>query len=166
MIVDLETFTAIHTIISLIAIVAGPFVVIGLLKGQVDWFWTTLFLLTAIVTSVTGFGFPFTGVLLPSHITGIIALVVLALVLAARYVGHLAGAWRWIYAVGMVISLYLLVFVGIVQAFLKIPSIRALAPTQTETPFLAVQVATLVIFIILGIASARSFRPALGLRAL
>jgi hypothetical protein len=158
MLFDLATFTAIHTILSLIALLAGVVVVIGLLGAQSYPFWTSLFLITAIATSVTGYGFPFNGVL-PSHIVGAIALLVLAAVLLARYVFHLGGAWRGIYAIGMVVSLYFLVFVAIAQAFLKLAPLKAIAPTGTGLPFIVTQTAALAIFVVLGIAAARSFRP-------
>jgi hypothetical protein len=155
MIFDLVTFTVIHTVISLVALVAGVVVAIEVTRGRASSFWTVLFLATAIATSATGFGFPFNG-LLPSHVIAIIALVLLAVVLVASYVGHLAGAWRWIYAVGIMINAYFLVFVGIVQAFQKIPALKSLAPTQAELPFAAVQIVALIVFIVLGVAALRS----------
>lgn len=105
---------------------------------------------TAIATSATGFAFPFNGVL-PSHIVGVIALLVLLGVIVARYVGHLKGACGWIYAVGIVISVYFLVFVAIAQAFLKIAVLKSVAPTSTEPPFVAAQSLTLILFIVLAI---------------
>ena len=93
------------------------------------------------------------------HIVGIISLVVLAATLWALYVRHLAGAWRWIYVSTAVLALYLNVFVGVVQAFLKFPFLKALAPTQTEPPFVIAQAAVLVLFVVLGILAARSFHP-------
>jgi hypothetical protein len=95
---------------------------------------------------------------LPSHIVGIITLVALTLAIFARYGHRLAGAWRWIYVLGAVVALYLNVFVLIVQAFMKVPGLNALAPTQSEPPFLATQVVVLVIFILLGIGAALRFR--------
>lgn len=157
MLFDLATFTTIHTVLSLIALAAGVVVVAGLLGAQLHSFWTSLFLITAIATSVTGFGFPFTGVL-PSHIVGAIALVVLAAVLVARYAFHLGGAWRRVYAIGMVVSLYFLVFVAIAQAFLKIPALKAIAPTGTGLPFIVAQTVALAVFVVLGVAAAKSFR--------
>jgi hypothetical protein len=161
MIFDLATFTVIHTVISLIALVAGVVVVIGLVRGQSTPFWTPLFLVMAVATSATGFGFPFNGVL-PSHIVGAIALVVLAAVLVARYAKHLAGAWRSIYAAGMVVSAYFLVFVTIAQAFMKVPALKSLAPTTTELPFALAQLVALILFVALAVAAVRSFRPKHG----
>jgi hypothetical protein len=105
---------------------------------------------------VTGFLFPFTK-LLPSHVLGVISLVVLAAAIAALYVFDLAGAWRWIYVAGAVLALYLNVFVGVAQAFQKLSFLQPLAPTQSEPPFLVTQVAVLVIFVALGVVALRSF---------
>jgi hypothetical protein len=115
-----------------------------------------VFLASTVLTSLTGFFFPFAK-LLPSHVVGIISLIVLALALLALYVFHLAGAWRWIYVAGTVLALYLNVFVAIVQAFQKLPFLRPLAPTQSEPPFAVTQVAAFVIFVVLGVVPLKSF---------
>ncbi len=162
--IDLATFTFIHTALSIIALVAGVVVVAGLLGQGLSSFWTTLFLITAIATSATGFGFPFNGVL-PSHIIGGVALLILAAVLLARFVWHLNGPWRWIYPVGLVLSLYLLVFVAIAQAFSKVAFLHRAAPTQTELPFVLAQLVALGLFVVLAIAAAKAARPGSGLRA-
>ena len=129
----------------------------GLLTGKRLDGWTAIFLATTVLTSLSGFAFPVDH-LLPSHIVGIISLVVLAVVIPARYVTHLAGAWRWIYVVGAALALYLNVFVAVVQAFLKVPALKALAPTQKEAPFLVAQVVVMVLFIVLGIFAVKNFR--------
>jgi hypothetical protein len=108
---------------------------------------------------VTGFGFPFDH-LLPSHKVGIISLVVLANRDPARYPLHLAGAWRRIYVISAAIALYLNVFVLVVQAFEKVPALRAMAPKQNEPTFLVVQLLALAIFVVLTIVAAKRFRPA------
>jgi hypothetical protein len=108
------------------------------------------------LTSVTGFGFPFDH-LLPSHIVGIISLLILAIAIPARYVFHLAGAWRGIYVVGASIALYLNVFVLIAQLFLKVPALKALAPTQKEPPFLVAQLIVMVVFVGLTILATKRF---------
>jgi hypothetical protein len=159
MIFDLKTFTLIHVIISLIGIASGFVVLFGLLTGRRLGSWTALFLVTTVATSVTGFGFPLTHFGAP-HWVGVISLVVLAVAIFARYLRHLAGAWRWIYVVGAVVSLYLNIFVGVVQAFQKIPALSAVAPTQTEPPFMLTQLVVLALFILLGIVAARKFRIA------
>ena len=156
---SLATYTLLHVIISLIGLASGYVVVVGLLSSQRMPGWTALFLITTVLTSVTGFGFPFDQ-LLPSHIFGIISLIVLAVAILALYAFRLAGAWRWIYVVGAMIALYLNTFVGIVQAFLKIPALNALAPTQSEPPFAIAQGVALLIFVVLTIVAAFKFRPA------
>jgi len=117
---------------------------------------TAVFLTTTVLTSVTGFGFPFNH-LLPSHKLGIISLVVLAIAIPARYVFHLAGSWRWIYVVGASTALYLNVFVLVAQLFMKVPALKALAPTQSEPPFLVAQLLVLLIFVGLTILAAKRF---------
>jgi hypothetical protein len=152
-----STFTTVHVVLSLIGIGSGLVVMFGLLGGKERPRWTVLFLATTVATSVTGFGFPFDH-LLPSHKVGIVSLVVLAAAIVARYARHLAGAWRRIYVGCAGIALYLNVFVGVVQAFQKVPPLTAMAPHQTEVPFVIAQVVVLALFIGLTIAAARRFR--------
>jgi len=159
MILGMTTYTFIHVLLSLVGIASGFIVLGGLLQSKPLNGWTAVFLLTTIATSVTGFGFPFTQ-LLPSHIVGLISLVILAIACIARYPLHLAGAWRWIYVVAAAIALYFNVFVGVVQAFQKIPALRALAPTQSEPPFAIAQGAVLLMFVVLGFLATRKFHPA------
>jgi hypothetical protein len=159
MIFDLTTFTWIHTALSLIAMVAGIVAVIGLLGSHTLPLWTALFLITAVATSVTGFGFPFDR-FLPSHWFGVISLVLLALAILARYVFHFDGMWRVIYVITVIIALYLDVFVGVVQAFQKIPALKSLAPTQSEPPFAIAQIVVLVLFVVLTIFALIRFRRA------
>jgi hypothetical protein len=153
--------TWIHTLLSLVAIVAGIVVVKELLASRMPGGWTALYLATAILTSLTGFFFPFDR-FIDSHWLGVASLIVFALVLIARYGLGLAGAWRWIYPLGMVVGLWFLVVVLIAQAFKKVPALTAVAPTQAEPPFLIAQVVALVIFAALAIAAMRKFRPAAG----
>jgi len=153
-----ETFTLVHVVISLIGIASGLIVLFGMLGSHRMPGWTALFLLTTILTSATGFLFPFTT-LLPSHIVGIISLVILAIALLARYALGLSGAWRWIYVVTAVVALYLNCFVAVVQSFLKIPFLHDLAPTQSEPPFLIAQLAVLALFLVLGVTAVVKFRP-------
>ena len=157
MIFGMTTYTFVHVVISLVGIVSGLVVLLGLVAANRLNGWTVLFLVTTVATCLTGFGFPFVQ-LLPSHIVGIITLVALTLAIFARYGHRLAGAWRWIYVLGAIVALYLNVFVLIVQAFMKVPGLNALAPTQSEPPFLVTQVVVLVIFILLGIVAALRFR--------
>jgi hypothetical protein len=152
-----STFTLVHVLLSLVGIASGLVVVFGLLAGKRLDGWTALFLATTVATSVSGFGFPFDH-LLPSHKVGIISLVVLTIAILARYAFHLTGGWRRIYVISAVTALYFNVFVGVVQAFLKVPALKALAPKQTEPPFLVTQLAVLVIFIVVTILAAKRFR--------
>jgi hypothetical protein len=151
---NLETNTLVHVLISLIGIVSGLVVMLGLLAGKRLDKTTAVFLATTVLTSLTGYGFPFDH-LLPSHIVGAISLVVLAVAIYARYAGHLAGRWRVTYVVGAVLALYFNVFVLVVQAFLKVPFLHAMAPTQSEPPFAGVQLVVLVLFILTGILAVR-----------
>ncbi len=150
------TYTLVHVIISLVGIASGLVVAFGLLGGKRLDGWTTLFLVSTVATSLTGFGFPFEH-LSPAHKVGIISLVVLVVAILARYTFHLAGAWRRTYVITAMIALYLNVFVLVVQSFEKVPTLKALAPTQSEPPFLVAQVAVLVLFVVLTIVSAKKF---------
>ena len=154
----LRIYTIIHTLISLVAIFTGFVVLFGLLSSKQLDGWTKWFLITAVATTVTGFFFPFHG-FTPAIGLGLISLPILALTIYARYPKNLAGAWRWIYVVGAVISLYLNVFVGVVQSFEKIAALHAMAPTQTEQPFKLTQLIVLSLFIVLAIVAAIRFRP-------
>jgi uncharacterized membrane protein YfcA len=153
-----STFTLVHVLISLVGIGSGFLVVYGLLIRQRFDGATAIFLVSTVLTSVTGFLFPVER-LLPSHVVGIISLVFLAVAIFARYAQHLAGAWRRIYVICAVLALYLNVFVLVAQAFMKVPALHALAPTQKEPPFLVAQLLVMAIFILLGIFAVKKFRP-------
>jgi hypothetical protein len=157
MILGMTTFTFVHVVISLVGILSGLVVLFGLIAGKRLDGWTALFLLTTVATSVTGFMFPFHK-LLPSHVVGVISLVVLAIAILARYSRHLAGGWSRTYVISAVIALYLNVFVLVVQLFEKVPALNALAPTRSEPPFLVTQVVVMAIFVVLGIFAAKGFR--------
>ena len=152
-----STFTQVHVWLSLIGIGAGLIVMWGLLPGKPLDRGNTLFLVTTAATSVTGFGFPVDH-LLPSHKVGIMSRVILAVAVVARHALHQAGAWRRIYVVGAAIALYLNVFVGLTQAFLKFPMLTALAPEQTEPPFVVTQLVVLALFVALTIVAAKRAR--------
>jgi hypothetical protein len=150
------TYTFAHVLLSLVGIASGFAVLYGLLNGwRLDRL-TAIFLVTTVLTNLTGFGFPFDH-LLPSHKVGIISLVMLALAIAARYLFHLTGAWRPIYVVGAALALYLNVFVLVVQAFEKVPALKTLAPTQKEPPFLAAQLVVLALFVGLTVVAVKKF---------
>ena len=154
----LHIYTIIHTLISLAAIFTGLVVLLGMIGGKRFDGWTKCFLITAVLSTVTGFFFPFHGVT-PAIILGIITVPVLAITIYARYSKRLAGAWRWIYVIGAVMSLYFNLFVLVVQSFLKIPALHVTAPTQTEAPFKFTQLLVLVVSILLGIVAAVRFHP-------
>jgi hypothetical protein len=158
------TLVGFHTWLSLIALGAGAVIIVGLIGGRAMPAWTAAFLLAALATSATGFVLPFERVL-PSHIVGGIALVVLAVALLAQYRFRLAGAWRWIYAVAVIASVYLLAFVGVAQAFGKVPALHALAPTQSEAPFAVANLALLTLFVALAVVAVRSARRTIAPQA-
>ena len=162
---SLSTFTTLHVVLSLVGIAAGLVFLVGALRSAHYAGWTALFLSTTILTSVTGFLFPFERVL-PSHVFGVVSLALLAVAVAALYGYRLAGAWRWLYVVAAVVSLYLNVVVAVVQAFLKLTFLQPLAPTQSEPPFLIAQALVLVAFVALGALAVRRFHPDQGRPAL
>ena len=154
----LHIYTIVHTLISLIAIFTGLIVVFGMIGSKRLDGWTKWFLITAVLTTFTGFFFPFHG-FTPAISLGIISIPFLALTIFARCSKQLAGAWRWIYVIGAVLCLYFNLFVLIVQSFEKVPVLHALAPTQTESPFKLTQLAVLIVSILLGIVAVVRFRP-------
>lgn len=148
----IATLTIVHVVISLVGIASGAVVTYGLVTGKRLDRWTALFLATTVATSATGFLFPVDR-FLPSHAIGILSLVLLAVAIAARYSKHLAGRWNTVYIVTALASQYLNVFVLVVQAFLKVPALKALAPTQTEPPFAIAQAVVLLGFITVGVVA-------------
>ena len=155
----MKTFTVVHVVISLLGIVSGLVVMYGLLASKQLEGWTKFFLATTVLTSVTGFFFPFHGVT-PAIVVGIISLVVLAVAIFALYKRQLAGAWRKTYVVSALLALYFNTFVLVVQTFQKIPALKEIDPTQSEPPFKLTQLVVLVLFIMLGILAAIKFRDA------
>ena len=155
---NLQTYTVVHVLISLIGIATGGMVAAALLDSKRLTRPTRVFLWTTALTSITGFGFPFDH-LLPSHIVGLLSLAVLAVAVYARYGRGLAGAWRWVYVVAAMIALYFNVFVLVIQTFQKVPVLKRLAPTQTELPFAVVQLAVLAAFVIFTATAALTFHP-------
>ncbi len=156
---SIATFTLVHTVLSLVGIVAGLVVAGGLVTGTRLGRWAAVFMVTTVLTSVTGFGFPFDK-LLPSHVVGVVSLVVLLAAIVADYVKHRAGTWRTIYAVGVVLATYLNTFVLVAQLFKRIPVLYLLAPTQSEPPFALTQGVVVLLFVWLGVAAVRGARPA------
>jgi hypothetical protein len=159
MILGMTTLTFVHVVISLIGIFSGLLCLLGMLGmlgGKLSSGWTGLFLLTTVLTSVTGFFFPFHH-LLPSHIFGILSLIALAAAVPALYVFHLAGSWRKIYAITALIALYFNMFVLVAQLFSKVPALHPLAPTQSEPPFFVAEVVVMVLFIAISVVAVGKF---------
>lgn len=154
---SVSTFTQFHVLLSLIGIFTGLVVVYGFLKGRLLAGWNGVFLVATIATSVTGFLFH-SAQFGPPHVVGVISLVLLGIAVAALYAFNLAGPWRWIYAVTATLSLYLNVFVGVVQAFQKVSFLQPLAPTQSEPPFAIAQGLVLVLFLALTWLGSRRLR--------
>lgn len=155
---DLMIYTSFHTALSMVALVTGLWLLIGLSLESPLLALDAAVILTLLVTSVTGFfGFPFTKVL-PSHVVGILLLLVLAIVVWARYVRNLEGSAGFVYCVSLTVAVYLDAFVAVVQAFLKVPALHAIAPTQQSPGFMAAQAMLLLVFIVLGIAAVRGIR--------
>jgi hypothetical protein len=157
MIFDLTPQVFLHVVISLIGLGSGFVVLYGLLTAKRFDTWTAVFLASTVQTSLSGFTLP-ADQFLPSHAVGILSMIVLTIAIFARYARHLSGAWRWIYVVTALAALYLNTFVFVVQSFLKVPALKALAPTQTEPPFALIQLAVLVLFLALGTFSVIRFR--------
>lgn len=153
----LAAFTLFHVAISLVGIFTGFVVAAGLLTSKRLDGWTATFLIFTVATSVTGFFFPFHG-FKPSYVVGALSLLVLLIAIFARYSRRTAGPWRWIYVVTAMVAQYLNVFVLIVQSFMKVPALKALAPTQTEPPFKLTQLVVLGIFIVLTLVASIRFR--------
>ncbi|HUB20527.1 MAG TPA: hypothetical protein VL990_17940 [Acidobacteriaceae bacterium] len=151
-------FTQLHVAISLIGIASGFIVIGGMMASKRMPLLTALFLITTILTSVTGFLFPFHG-MTPGIVIGILSVAILSLALIALYGGHLGGGWRGTWVITAILAQYLNFFVLIVQSFEKVPALHALAPTQKEMPFKMAQLLALVLFLVLAVFSYRNFHP-------
>jgi len=152
-----STFLSIHVVLSLIGLVSGLVMLGGLIRGKLLPLWTGLFLATNILTSITGFplapfGFD------PPRAVGVLALILLVVALIAVY-GFERRLWRWVFIVTTTAALYLDAFVGVVQAFRKLAFLHALAPKQTEAPFVAAHVVVLAIFVAIGASAVFRFHP-------
>jgi len=160
---SLSMFVTVHVIISLIGIVAGIIVMFGMLGSNRMPGLTAIFLLFTILTSATGFLIPplVSDKLLPSHIIGALSLVLLAVACFALYGQKLSGRWRLIYVLTALISLYLNVFVLVIQSFLKVPALSAVAPGNPPAGpvFAIVQGIVLLFFVLVTIGAIRRFRP-------
>jgi len=158
MLSSMSTFTIVHVVWSLIGILTGFIVALGMLSAKRLGGITALFLATTVATSVTGFFFPFHGVT-PGIVIGVISLVLLAIAILALYGRHIAGPWRWIYVVTVMTAQYLNVFVLVVQLYEKVPALHALDPTQSGGPFKTTQLAVLVPFVVPTSAVVAKFHP-------
>ena len=161
---NLSTYTEIHIALSVIALASGVAVVIGVIRSHRSPLWTLLYFVTAIATSATGFGFP-NNTFTPAEVAGVISLVLLGIAMLARYSYAFAGIARWLYALGVTLNLYLLFFILIAQAFLKVPALKSLAPTLSEPPFAIAQGVLLLAFVPVVIVTVRKFRPKVGYSA-
>jgi hypothetical protein len=161
MIAGMTTFTFVHVVLSLVGIFSGLFVLYGMITGKRYDGMTGLFLATTVLTSVTGFMFPYHG-FTPAIGVGIVSMLVLAIALYARYSRHLVGGSRRTYVITAVIALWLNCFVLVAQLFEKVPSLHVLAPKGSEPPFLISQVIVMVVFIGLGYAAVKGFREPLA----
>jgi len=153
---NITTFTFLHVAVSVVGLIAGFVVVGGLMAGQNFRGWAGTFLVTTFLTNLTGFGFPFVK-LMPSHVLGILSLILIPVVMYALYAKHLEGGWRRTYVIGSVVALYFNAFVLVAQLFHRIPALIVLAPKQKEPPFQIAQLLLLVLFIVLGRAAWRGF---------
>ncbi len=156
---SISAFTLLHVIISLVGIGAGFVAVFGLMGGKLPRGWTALFLVTTVLTSVTGFLFPIHGVT-PGIVLGILSLIALLLAIIALYGRGLAGAWRGTYVITASLSLYFNVFVLFAQLFAKVPALKAIAPTPASPAFGATQLVVMVLFIVLTVRAFKQFRSA------
>ena len=156
---SLSTFTLLHVIISHAGIGSGFVVVWGWFNNKRLDGWTAIFLVTTVLTSVTGFMFPFEG-FKPSYVLAVLSLIVLAIAIYARYSRKLTGASRSTYVITAAFALYFNCFVAVVQAFMKVPALHALAPTGSEPPFLVAQFAVLAVFVWLTYRAVKRFRIA------
>ena len=151
------TLTLIHVVISLIGIVSGFVVIYGFFTSSRLDGWTALFLITTVLTSVTGFFFPFHK-FTPAHAVGILSLVILAVAILGRYRFDMSGGWRSTYVITAMIAQYLNFFVLVVQSFAKVAVLKTMAPTQSEPPFAITQGIVLLLFICLGVLAVKKFR--------
>ena len=155
---SLVQFTYLHVFMSLIGIGAGIFIIFGLLTSRRLSILTSLFLITTVLTSLTGFLYPFNG-MTPGIVLGILSMIALILAIVGLYVRKLAGAWRGIYVVSVIVAFYFNFFVLVAQAFDKVPVLHAVAPSQKSPGFVVTQLAVLLIFILLTARAVKRFHP-------
>jgi hypothetical protein len=149
-------FTFVHVMLSVAGIVAGLYVVGGLSSGKRLDGWIGTFLVTTLLTNITGFLFPF-RVLMPSHILGGLSLLFIPVAMFAIYGKHLEGSWKKIFVISSVTALYFNVFVLIAQLFAKMPGLLVISPTQQTPIFGATQLGLLILFVLMGRSAKRGF---------
>jgi hypothetical protein len=154
---SIAAFTTLHVVISLVGIATGFIVAFGMISARRLPAWNALFLATTALTSLTGFLFPFKGVT-PGIVIGILSILVLIVAVVALYSKNLSGGWRGTYVITAMLAQYFNFFVLIAQSFEKVPSLHALAPTQSEGPFKIAQLLVLVLFIALTVFAFKRFR--------
>ncbi len=154
---SISALTTIHVVISLVAIILGLIAFLGLSRGSLLPRWHGGFLVMTLLTSLTGFLFPFKGVT-PAFAVGLLSTVLLLVAAVAFYRLGLKGWARIIYLVTGMLALYFNMFVLVIQSFQKIPALNALAPTGSEPPFAIVQAVVLIGSVILGVAALRGTR--------
>ena len=158
---NITTFTLLHVALSVVGLVGGLVVVGGLMAGRHFSGWAGTFLVTTLLTNLSGFGFPFVK-LQPSHVLAILSLILIPVVMYALYARHLEAGWRRTYVIGSVVALYFNGFVLVAQLFHRIPALIVLAPQQKEPPFQLAQLLLLVLFIALGRAAWRGYSASAG----
>jgi hypothetical protein len=152
-------FTLLHVALSLIGIAAGLVAILALMGGRLLRLITPLFLITTVLTSLTGFLFP-NKTITPGIALGILSMIALVLAIVALYGRKLAGAWRGTYVIAACFALYFNVFVLFAQLFAKVPALKAIAPTMSSPAFGITQLVVLVIFVVLTIRAFKGFRGA------
>jgi hypothetical protein len=146
----------VHVGLSLVGIATGFVVIWGLINSKALNGLTAVFLATTLLTSLTGFLFPFHGVT-PGIIIGVISTVILIVAILARYRFAMFGPWRPIYTIAAVLAQYLNFFVLIVQSFQKIPALNSLGPEPSSPVQAVAHLVALVGFIGLGVLATRRF---------
>jgi len=154
---SITTFTFLHVVLSLAGIGAGLIALFGLISGKLLHRWTAIYLVTTVLTSVTGFLFPFKGVT-PGIVLGILSLIVLLPAIVALYGRRLSGGWRGTYVITASLALYFNVFVLFAQLFAKVPALKSIAPTPESPAFGVTQLVVMAVFVVLTVLAFKRFR--------
>jgi hypothetical protein len=159
--VAIGSFAFFHTVITLVALAAGLLTLFAMLRNDRANAMTAVFLLFGALTAITGFLLPFQSARQPSMVVGYILSVAVVLAVLGRYAFALRGAWRPVYVIAAVLSLYLNSFVFVTQTFIKVPALHTIAPGAPPSGpvFGAVQLVVLGCFVVAGYLGVRRFRP-------